>query len=226
MAISNNSTGLRPGVCTSTTRPTAPYEGQTIYETDTDMVAIWNGVAWRTVIFAGQYKVGDTGPAGGTIIFVDYLNQFSTFNYIEISPVSTEVSRQWCVTANQETSVGTTKLGIGEGQANTALIIAQSGNNDSATVAAAYCDSLSSGGYSDWYLPSLAELQAWQNTMITTDTGGLNPNYTYWSSSEKLEWFAYGISGIEPDISTYTTSKYDQDSGDPNFNYVRAVRKF
>ena len=46
MAISNNSTGLRPGVCTSTTRPTAPYEGQMIYETDTDKVLVWNGTAW------------------------------------------------------------------------------------------------------------------------------------------------------------------------------------
>ena len=46
MAISNNSTGLRPGVCTSTTRPTAPYEGQMIYETDTDKMLIWIGSAW------------------------------------------------------------------------------------------------------------------------------------------------------------------------------------
>ena len=46
MAISNNSTGLRPGVCTSSTRPTAPYEGQTIYETDTDKTLFWNGSAW------------------------------------------------------------------------------------------------------------------------------------------------------------------------------------
>jgi hypothetical protein len=46
MAISNNSTGLRPGVCTSTTRPTAPYEGQHIYETDTDIEYVWNGSAW------------------------------------------------------------------------------------------------------------------------------------------------------------------------------------
>jgi hypothetical protein len=197
-----------------------------IYETNTRYTLQWDGTAWRTISFAGQYKIGDTGPAGGTIIFVDYLNQFSTFNYIEISPVGTEVSRQWCVTANLTTSVGTTKLGIGEGQANTALIIAQSGNNDSATVAAAYCDSLSSGGYSDWYLPSLAELQAWQNTMITTDTGGFNPSYTYWSSSEKLDGLAYGIWGVNPDVFTFTTYKADQDTGDPNFNYVRAVRRF
>lgn len=52
MAISNNSTGLRPGVCTSTTRPTAPYEGQMIYETDTDLVYLWNGSAWVEVISA------------------------------------------------------------------------------------------------------------------------------------------------------------------------------
>lgn len=60
MAISNNSTGLRPGVCTSTTRPTAPYEGQMIYETDTDMVAIWNGTAWR--------YISATTPTNGTVL--------------------------------------------------------------------------------------------------------------------------------------------------------------
>lgn len=46
MAISNVSNGLRPGVCTSTTRPSSPYEGQTIYETDTDNVLVWNGSTW------------------------------------------------------------------------------------------------------------------------------------------------------------------------------------
>ncbi len=60
MAISNNSTGLRPGVCTSTTRPTAPYEGQMIYETNTDMVAIWNGTAWR--------YLAATTPTNGTVL--------------------------------------------------------------------------------------------------------------------------------------------------------------
>lgn len=34
------------GVCTSTTRPASPYEGQMIYETDTDKVLVWNGSAW------------------------------------------------------------------------------------------------------------------------------------------------------------------------------------
>ena len=50
MAISNNSTGLRTGVCTSATRPTAPYEGQMIYETDTDRTLVWNNLSW--IIFS------------------------------------------------------------------------------------------------------------------------------------------------------------------------------
>ena len=42
----------RAGVCTSSTRPASPYEGQTIYETDTDLYRFWDGAAWK--IFAGK----------------------------------------------------------------------------------------------------------------------------------------------------------------------------
>jgi hypothetical protein len=49
MAISNLTQGNRPGICTSTTRPTAPYEGQIIYETDTDKVLVWNNSAWKQI---------------------------------------------------------------------------------------------------------------------------------------------------------------------------------
>jgi hypothetical protein len=73
MAISNNSTGLRPGVCTSTTRPTNPYEGFMIYETDTDMVAIWNGTAWR--------YISATTPTNGTVLQIvsnTYATQLSS----------------------------------------------------------------------------------------------------------------------------------------------------
>ena len=64
MAISNNSTGLRPGVCTSTTRPTAPYDGQMIYETDTDLTYIWGGSAWQQV--SGGTAVGNSG-----LVYID-----------------------------------------------------------------------------------------------------------------------------------------------------------
>jgi hypothetical protein len=37
---------LKPGVCTSTTRPASPFEGQVIFETDTDRLYVYNGTAW------------------------------------------------------------------------------------------------------------------------------------------------------------------------------------
>ena len=43
---------IQPGVCTSTTRPASPYEGQAIYETDTDRTLIWDGSAWKYTWFA------------------------------------------------------------------------------------------------------------------------------------------------------------------------------
>ena len=52
MTVSNLSTGMRPGVCLSTSRPTVPYEGQMIYETDTDLVYLWNGTAWIETVSA------------------------------------------------------------------------------------------------------------------------------------------------------------------------------
>lgn len=40
---------VRPGVCTSSTRPASPFEGQVIYETDTDLVQVYNGSGWKTL---------------------------------------------------------------------------------------------------------------------------------------------------------------------------------
>lgn len=54
MPISSSTTGLRPGVCTSTTRPTAPYEGQMIYETDTNRVLIYDNTAWVMIADTDQ----------------------------------------------------------------------------------------------------------------------------------------------------------------------------
>ena len=59
MTVSNLSTGMRPGVCLSTSRPTVPYEGQMIYETDTDLTYIWGGSAWQQV--SGGTAVGNSG---------------------------------------------------------------------------------------------------------------------------------------------------------------------
>jgi len=74
MGISNLSNGWRPGICTSTTRPTAPYEGQLIYETDTNQVLVYDGTYWistspqRNLLINGAMQVAQrsTSASGKT----------------------------------------------------------------------------------------------------------------------------------------------------------------
>lgn len=57
---------LKPGVCTSTTRPTNPYTGQTIYETDTLLAKVWTGSAW---VDYPQGKANTASPTfTGTVV--------------------------------------------------------------------------------------------------------------------------------------------------------------
>jgi hypothetical protein len=51
---------LKPGVCTSTTRPGSPFIGQTIFETDTTLAKVWNGSAWV------EYPPGKANTASPT----------------------------------------------------------------------------------------------------------------------------------------------------------------
>ena len=80
----------KPGVCTSLTRPASPYEGQMIYETDTDLVYLWNGSAWvetvsaltkapRGVMGYASRTSGDLAIAGGA---TDLTGMSITFNAV------------------------------------------------------------------------------------------------------------------------------------------------
>ena len=73
MAISNQTTGIRPGVCTSTTRPSNPYVGQLVFETDTFVLKYWNGTTWQGAISAPAGTVntfaGSTAPAGWLLAY-------------------------------------------------------------------------------------------------------------------------------------------------------------
>ena len=90
MAISSNTTGLRPGVCLSTSRPTAPYEGQMIYTTDLDTLEIWNGTAWRIL--------GLGTPTNGTVLQVvsttktDVFSMTSTVTYTDVTGLSVSIT--------------------------------------------------------------------------------------------------------------------------------------
>jgi hypothetical protein len=46
---------VKPGVCTSSTRPASPYDGQVIYETDTNKTLVFNGSVWDILSDMGAW---------------------------------------------------------------------------------------------------------------------------------------------------------------------------
>jgi hypothetical protein len=55
-------------VCTSTTRPTTPYEGQIIYETDTDKVYSYDGTNWAPPKNVHGGTLGYAAASGNTAV--------------------------------------------------------------------------------------------------------------------------------------------------------------
>lgn len=130
--------------------------------------------AWSASAIADNklgYSVGDTGPAGGIIFYVDSSNTYSGFDYLEAAPTDQGTSAWGC----SGTIAGATWSGLGNGDQNTATIVGAC----SGSTAAKMSDGLTSGGYSDWYLPDLEEV----NMMISNISPSLSAG-AYWSSSE------------------------------------------
>ena len=110
-----------------------------------------------------------------------------------------------------------TSAAMGSGQANTTTIVAAYGNN----TAAGICDGLTIGIYSDWYLPSLAELHLLYT--YRSAIGGFNTSAFYWSSTERNAsnvvgyWGAYSVNFSNgSDNGVTRTATYT----------VRAIRSF
>jgi len=108
-------------------------------------------------------------------------------------------------------TTGATGTAIGTGMANTnAIIVAQGAG----IYAASICKAYNGGGYSDWYLPSLNELN--KLFLKKNKIGGFS-NYFYWSSTElddSIAWYQFFTNGYQ-----YSNNKYYT-------FYVRAVRAF
>lgn len=173
---------------------------------------------------AVTYAIGDTGPAGGLIFYIDEADVFS-WTYLEVAPASTEG------TLNVWGGYGTTVTGadgtaIGTGAQNTIDIVTQFGGHEpyesKTDYAAKICSDLESGGYADWFLPSKDELDAiWDNlvddgTGSNNGVGGFASGY-YWSSSEYNggnAWFQGFTIGNQDYDPKYGTKR------------VRAVRAF
>jgi len=108
-------------------------------------------------------KNGLEGPGGGTIFFIDYLDQYPGFNYLEIAPLTCQSPTPLMWSSDTSTAVvtviGLLPMQVGSGQANTtAILAAVTANTIVDAPAAAYADALICGGKTDWFLGSPGEM--------------------------------------------------------------------
>lgn len=151
-----------------------------------------------------MYSIGDPGPAGGWIFYIDQTNVFE-WTYLEAAPVDwadpgnpepADPTSVWSNVNNAE--VGTLTI-IGSGLDNSQAIINQEDHIESAAAASV---GLSYGGYTDWFLPSKSELDLMYQNLKNSDIGDFSGNY--WSSSEdghNNAWNQNFNSGFQPTSS-------------------------
>ncbi len=119
------------------------------------------------------YAIGDTGPAGGIVFYVDETG----LQIMEAAPVDQDaLGAEWgCDGLNIPGASGTA---IGTGAQNTADILAACSQTG---IAAELASNYSLNGYDDWFLPSKDEVFAMYHNLsgiVSWQSPG------YWSSSE------------------------------------------
>jgi hypothetical protein len=123
------------------------------------------------------FTIGDLGPGGG-IVFYDKGNYSGGWRYLEAVIVNQGTSLAWASAENRSTLIAGTETSIGAGKRNTALILAR----DPTAPAALASNTFNSGGKTDWFLPSRAELNELhrQRSLFGISSG------RFWSSSQDI----------------------------------------
>jgi hypothetical protein len=159
---------------------------------------------------------------GGGVVFHVFRDAGGVEHGLIISLADLSTSYQWSNINSLQ--IGTNAESVWNGPANTSAIITQPGHT---TSAAALCDNYAGGGFTDWYLPSIQELNMLWNNLYnvnrTLDSDGnpssiiIAPQY-YWSSTEISATVALGFNEY-----VGTTAGGDKDASP---QYVRAVRAY
>ncbi len=178
------------------------------YATNINGTSYGGQVTFSTV---SSFTIGQT-YGGGIIFYLDGTGQHGLI----VSPEDLSTNITW--TNNSYLTTNASGLAIGTGQANTNSIIAAQGNG---SYAATLCrDFYNGGGFTDWYLPSLYELnQLLLKKSIVGIAAHDQWNSYYWSSSEYDDTYAWAI-------DFYMSSPNQTFYAKGNSAYVRAIRKF
>jgi hypothetical protein len=158
----------------------------------------------------------------GGIVFHVYKDRNGTEHGLVVSLEDVSSGISWSNRYTDE--IGVTAKSSWNGNTNTKAIIKQSGHFESA---AQVCDQYTGGGKTDWYLPSLDELNLLHkaryelNKTLETDN---DPNTLpilyydyYWSSTEAKNYSAW---------TKHFATGADNTNGKPSQYAVRAVRSF
>ena len=189
-----------------------------------------------------SYTVGSSGPGGGTIFYVNNSGfacgptLASTCTKLEAAPSTWYQSSgdPYAPFGCYGTDVtGANNWAIGTGAKNTAAIIAAGCSAPAGwtsepiqSTASALAAAYRGGGYSDWYVPSMYELQQMYPNRATI--GGFRYDQWYQSSSQSVQSCcnsrnSYGeLAYFYPTSSTSTQYA----TNDKVYNYVRAIRAF
>ena len=165
---------------------------------------------------------------GGIVVSVWKTNGVEHGLIASLTNLSTGI--QWTTPAFQQIEIGPTAQSPRDGLANTNAIVAQAGAGTS--YAAGLCKAYNAGGFTDWYLPAVWELnQCYNAAMIVNevlgDTNGfefsVSNAISYFSSTEGysgyLVWIQNFNEGYSGNLSSSTCNKSE-------FYAVRAVRRF
>lgn len=155
---------------------------------------------------------------GGGVIFHLWKDNAGVEHGLIVALTDQSGSQAW---SNASAEIGTSAQSSWDGLSNSNSIVGQAGHTSSA---AKLCLDLVSGGQSDWYLPSIQELNMlWNNyytvaRVLSQISGAAQlSNSFYWSSSEDSSYDAWYFS---------FDSGYPSNSNKDYTAYVRAVRAF
>ncbi|MDR3020716.1 MAG: DUF1566 domain-containing protein [Treponema sp.] len=160
---------------------------------------------------SSQYRIGYYGPAGG-IVFYDKGRESGGWRYLEVALAETERRIIW---GSGITNVQTTP-GIGTGSRNTQRLAQAMRSRNMNETAVLYCDELDFGGFDDWFLPSIEELEQVYKNLKAKGIGDFDDE-VYWSSS--------GNSRNMPGTVNFATGKTMENHAADTAR-VRAIRAF
>jgi hypothetical protein len=90
------------------------------------------------------------------------------------------------------------------------------------------CDKFELSGYSDWYLPTIKELELINNTLNKEKLGAIKDYYSYWSKDENKNdnYYAWSFIFKENYLESEPYEGSSNSYGKKDKKHVRAVRAF